>query len=107
MEIKTTQHCPKCNSGRIKFAIDIFSMKETGELECAKCKHEFKKEGLIKKKWVPLVDYEKMEKSLKSQLDHIIRYANKLENKLHPHKKGEPHLVALRQSHNNCNRRTI
>jgi len=35
---------------------------------------------------------------LKSQLDHQIKYSNKLEDKLYPHKDGEPILKAVRQS---------
>ena len=49
---KVTNHCPKCDSEKLEYRIDIFKNKYTGDITCEECNYKFKYNQLIKKKWI-------------------------------------------------------
>lgn len=61
MKIKIINRCPKCQSERINYVIDIFKKPTskkyyTGKCECVECKHKFDRKQIIQKEWVTVED---------------------------------------------------
>ena len=61
METKIINRCPKCQSEKIDYVIDIFCKKTdkryyTGKCVCDDCKYRFDAKDIIKKEWITIDD---------------------------------------------------
>ena len=57
VEEMQTKHCPKCDSQRLGYEIDIFKNRDspeyyTGDVSCDECNHKFKDKDIEIKTWV-------------------------------------------------------